>query len=159
MNFLPLLMNPWVILGVLASLASTYLYGHHVGWTSRDDQARIEVADANDKARAKEQQLTQQINDHAFALRKAKDEVSRKQSHMRSLAYSGGLRLPAPSCPQAAASAPAATGDRAEAASELERQTIEALIAIAADGDRAAEQANACIDAYNQVRKQINGDD
>ena len=29
---------------------------------------------------------------------------------------------------------------------------------IAADGDRAINQLNACIDAYEQVRKQMNGD-
>lgn len=158
MMFLPLLMNPWVILGALLSLLSSYLYGHHVGWVSRDDQARIEVAEANDKARVKEQQLTNQINDQAFALRKANDEITKKQSDLSRLNAAGRLRLPAPSCPQAPDSAPVAAGDRAEAASELERQTIEALISIAADGDRAASQANACIDAYNEVRRLLNGD-
>ena len=154
-----LLMNPWVILAALVALASTFGYGHHVGWNSRDDQARIEVAQANDKARETEQQLTVKINDQATQLRKAQDDVRKKQSDLNSLAAAGKLRLPA-SCPaQQAGPGPAASaGDRDQAQSELERQTIEALIAIAADGDRAAQQANACIDAYNQVREKLNGD-
>jgi hypothetical protein len=151
-------MNPWVILAALLSLASSYLYGHHVGWTGRDDQARIELADANSASRSKEQELVGTINKQAFALRKANDEISKKQSRLSYLNAAGGLRLPAPSCVPAAESATPPAGDRAEAAGELERQTIEALIAIVADGDRAATQANACIDAYNEMKDKLNGD-
>lgn len=154
-----LFMNPWVILGLLASLAGVFGYGYHVGWDSRDDQARVEVADANDRAREREQQLTVAINEQATQLRKAQDEVTSKERDLSRLASIGRLRLPAPSCPsvQATANAAAPAGDRDEGPSELERQTIQALISIAADGDRAAQQANACIDAYNKVREQING--
>ena len=153
-----LLMNPWVILAALLTIMATFGYGHHVGWTSRDDQARLEVAQANDKARATEHQLSQQINDQATQLKKAHDEVTRKQTDLNRLAAAGKLRLPAPSCVPAAQSTAAAAGDRDQGQSELERQTIEALIAIAADGDRAAAQANACIDAYNAMKEKLNGD-
>lgn len=154
-----LLMNPWLILGLLAALAGVFGYGHHVGWTSRDDQARLEVAQANEAARKTEQQLTTQINDQATKLRRATDEVRKKQSDLNALADAGKLRLPTvQACPAvpAAANASAPAGDRNEAASELERKTIQALIAIAADGDRAAQQASACIDAYNEVREKLN---
>jgi len=154
-----LLMNPWLILGLLASLAGVFGYGHHVGWTSRDEQAQLEVAKANEEARVLERQMNQKINDQAASLRKAQNEVARRQSDLSRLNAAGGLRLPAQACPavQPAANASAAAGDRDQAARDLERQTIEALIAIAADGDRAAQQANACIDAYNSVREQLNG--
>ena len=158
MMFLPMLMNPWLILAVVVALSGTFGWGHHVGWNSRDRDAQIEVANANEKARAQEQVLTQTINDQATQLRKAKDEITEKQTSISRLNAAGRLRLPAASCVQAPASPSAPTGDRDQGPSELERQTIEALIAIAADGDRAAAQANACIDAYNKVRDLLHGD-
>lgn len=156
-----LLMNPWVILGLLSALAGVFGYGHHVGWNSRDDQARIETANANDAARVIEQQLRTQLDDQTAQLRKANSEIARKTTALSAANAAGQLRLPSvqASCPsvQTASNASAPAGDSREGPSELERQTIEALIAIAADGDRAAARANACIDAYNAVREQING--
>jgi hypothetical protein len=85
------------------------------------------------------------------------------------------VRLPAPSCVQAPANPTIAIGDRHEARSqpdpapdanpdapsdtgpsEAERQTLELIAQIAADGDRAVNQLNACIAAYEQVRTTIN---
>jgi hypothetical protein len=154
-----LLINPYVILGLLSALAGVFGYGHHLGWTGRDDQARLEVAQANEAARVIEQQLTTQLNDQASKLRKATHEIAQKTSALTVANAAGQLRLPAPACPavQAAANASAPARDRAEGASDIERQTIQALIAIAADGDRAVARANACIDAYNEVREKING--
>jgi hypothetical protein len=37
------------------------------------------------------------------------------------------------------------------------RETLRLIAQIAADGDRAINQLNACVDAYNQIREQING--
>lgn len=153
--------NPWVILGLISALAGVFGYGHHVGWNSRDDQARIETAAANDAARILEQQLRTQLDDQTAQLRKANSEIARKTTALSAANAAGQLRLPTvqASCPsvQASPNASAPAGDSREGPSELERQTIEALIAIAADGDRAAAKANACIDAYNKVRDQLNG--
>jgi hypothetical protein len=79
---------------------------------------------------------------------------------MHELARTGRLRLPAPSCPQANSSATISTGntqptDTTE--TELERQTIAALIDIAADGDKAIVKLNACVAAYEEVRRLVNG--
>jgi Tfp pilus assembly protein FimV len=152
-------LNPWVILGLISALAGVFGYGHHVGWNSRDDQARIETAAANDAARILEQQLRTQLDDQTAQLRKANSEIARKTTALSAANAAGQLRLPAPTCPsvQASSNASAPAGVSREGPSELERQTIEALIAIAADGDRAAAKANACIDAYNKVRDQLNG--
>jgi hypothetical protein len=79
---------------------------------------------------------------------------------MHELARTGRLRLPAPSCPQVNASASAAAGDTQPSqpdASESERQTIAALIDIAAEGDKAIVKLNACVNAYNEVRVLVNG--
>jgi hypothetical protein len=152
--------NPWVILGLLSALAGVFGYGHHVGWVSRDEEAQLEIAKANEEARIVERFMNEKLNTQTEKLRKANSEIAQKTTALTTANSAGKLRLPTTSsCPSLPATANAATptGDRGEGPSELERQTIEALISIAADGDRAAARANACIDAYNSVREQLNG--
>ena len=154
-----MLFNPWVIVGLISALAGVFTYGHHMGWESRDEEARAEIAKANEEARNVERFMNEKLNDQAAKLRKANNEIVQKTGALSAANAAGRLRLPAPACPTvpAAPNAPAPSGDSREGASELERQTIAALIAIAADGDRAAAKANASIDAYNAVREQMNG--
>jgi hypothetical protein len=148
---------PWLIVGVIISLFGTYRVGHHYGWLERDNDMKLAIAKKNDEARKKEQELSAKLSDQESQLRKAQDEVKKKQSAMHELARTGRLRLPAPSCPQASASAAPTPGNSNTDATELERQTIEALIDIAAEGDKAITKLNACIGAYNEVRNIING--
>jgi hypothetical protein len=155
-----LLLNPWVIIGLISALAGVFSYGHHVGWVSRDEEAQIEIAKANETARSVERFMTEKLNTQSEKLKKAQNEIAQKTTALSVANAAGRLRLPSSqSCPtvSAAANAPAPSGDSREGPSDVERATIEALIAIAADGDRAAARANACIDAYNQVREQMNG--
>ena len=147
---------PWLIVGVLVSLFGSYRVGHHYGWLERDNDMKIAIAQKNDEARAKEKELGEKLQDQETKLRKAQDDIKKKQSAMHELARTGRLRLPAPSCPQANASASTATGNSTDA-SESERQTIAALIDIAAEGDKAISRLNACINAYNEVRVLVNG--
>jgi len=151
---------PWLIVGVLVSLFGTYRVGHHYGWLERDNDMKIAIAQKNDEARAKEKELGEKLQDQETKLRKAQDDVKKKQSAMHELARTGRLRLPTPSCPQANASTPISIGnpqptDTTE--TELERQTIAALIDIAADGDKAIVKLNACASAYEEVRRLVNG--
>ena len=151
---------PWLIVGVLVSLFGSYRVGHHYGWLERDNDMKIAIAQKNDEARAKEKELGEKLQDQETKLRKAQDDVKKKQSAMHELARTGRLRLPAPSCPQANASATAAVGDTQPSqpdASESERQTIAALIDIAAEGDKAIVKLNACASAYEEVRRLVNG--
>ena len=148
---------PWLIVGVIVSLFGTYRVGHHYGWLERDGDMQIEIAKKNEEARVLEQTMTSKLTEQETKLRKAQDDVQKKQSAMHELARTGRLRLPAPSCPQASTSATIATGNSNTDASESERQTIEALIDIAADGDKAIVKLNACINAYNEMRVLVNG--
>ena len=151
---------PWLIVGVLVSLFGTYRVGHHYGWIERDNDMKLAIAKKNEESRKIEQQMGEKLLAHEEQLRKAQDEVKKKQSAMHELARTGRLRLPTPSCPQAAPSAATPLGDsrpQQADASELERQTIEALIDIAADGDKAITKLNACVAAYNEVRSLLNG--
>lgn len=148
---------PWILVGLSIALFGTYRGGYHFGWTDRDQEMQIEIAKKNEEARVKEQELAAKLNDKEAALRKANNEISKKQSAMRDLVRTGELRLPAPSCVQAATDTTPATGNSSEDAAELERQTINALIDIVAEGDKAIVRLNQCISAYDEVRNLING--
>ena len=147
---------PWLIIGLSIALFGSYRGGYHYGWSDRDAEMQIAIAKKNEEARALERNMAEKLVDKETELRKAQDEITKKQSAMHELARTGRMRLPAPSCPQASTNASAAPGNSTDA-SELERQTIEALIDIAAEGDKAITRLNACVSAYNEVRNIING--
>ena len=151
---------PYIALAIGIALFGSYRGGYHFGWQDRDNDMKIAIAQKNDEARAKEKELGEKLQDQETKLRKAQDDVKKKQSAMHELARTGRLRLPAPSCPQNSASATIATGNTQPSqpdASESERQTIAALIDIAAEGDRAITKLNACASAYEEVRRLVNG--
>jgi hypothetical protein len=151
---------PYIALAIGIALFGSYRGGYHFGWQDRDNDMKIAIAQKNDEARAKEKELGEKMQDQETKLRKAQDDVKKKQSAMHELARTGRLRLPAPSCPQASASATTTAGDTQPSqsdASESERQTIAALIDIAAEGDKAITKLNACASAYEEVRRLVNG--
>ena len=151
---------PYIALAIGIALFGSYRGGYHFGWQDRDNDMKIAIAQKNDEARAKEKELGEKLQDQETKLRKAQDDVKKKQSAMHELASTGRLRLPAPSCPQANASAAPALGNPQPSdppESELERQTIAALIDIAAEGDKAITKLNACASAYEEVRRLVNG--
>ena len=149
--------NPWVILAVLLALAGFYGYGHHKGWDDRDAEMQAEIAVKNEEARAKEQELTKQINDQSYKLQEANNAITQKQTDITKLINSGRVRLQATGCVQANASTPTASGDRNTEASESDRATLLAIAEIVAQGDRNTAQLNQCIQAYNQVMGAVNG--
>ena len=148
---------PWLIVGVLISLFGSYRVGHHYGWLERDGDMKIAIAKKNDEARAKEKELGEKLMDQESQLRKAQDDIKKKQSAMHELARTGRMRLPTASCPQASTGSTPATGDSRADASELERQTIATLIDIVAEGDKAIVKHTACVAAYNEMRELVNG--
>jgi hypothetical protein len=151
---------PWIAFAVGIALLGSYKGGYHFGWQDRDNDMKIAIAKKNDEARAKEAELGTKLIDQETKLRKAQDDIVKKQSAMHELARTGRLRLPTPSCPQASPSAIIATGNPQPSdppQAESERQIIEALIDIAADGDKAITKLNACVSAYEEVRRIVNG--
>ena len=152
--FIPL---PWIIIGAMVSLFTSYQVGHHYGWLERDQEMQVEIAKKNDEARELEKNMASKLSDQETKLRKAQDEIAKKQSAMHELARTGRLRLPTASCSQASPSSSTPTGNSDTTQSELERQTIEALIDIAAEGDKAITKLNSCIASYNEVRTLVNG--
>ena len=154
---LALLRNPWIILGALCAVLTAYFYGHHAGFAERDLEMQVEIAHKNDEARKVEQSLRDELQQTSIQLGNANDSITQKQSALDRAISAGRVRLPSSSCVQAASSATPAGGNQQDGA-ESDRETLRLIAQIAADGDRAIVQLNACVDAYNQVRSQVNGD-
>jgi hypothetical protein len=150
-------MNPWLIIGALVALGSFYSYGHHKGWVERDAEMQSEIAQKNEEARAKEQELTKQLNDNSTKLQEANNAISEKQTSLDRAIRAGSLRLKTTSCVQTSSSTPVANGNSNQEGSESDRQTLAAIAEIIAQGDRNTAQLNACIDSYNKVMESVNG--
>jgi hypothetical protein len=168
----PLALYPAVALAALLAVGGFYKYGYHNGWGDRDGEMQIEIARKNEEARAKEQEMAKAVADKELQLRKANDVIDKKQTDLNAAIRAGRVRLPSPSCPQAPTSTPIALRDLDQARgepdrapdqavgdpgpTESERETLRLIAEIAADGDRAINQLNACIDAYENMRTIIN---
>ena len=146
----------YLILAALVAAISIYFFGHHKGWVERDMEMQVEIAKKNAESRQTEQRLSEQINSTSTQLLEANNVISKKSTDLDHAIRAGRVRLPSSSCVQTPASATTPTGDRVEETSESDRQTLAAIAAIVADGDKAINQLNACIDAYNQVRGELN---
>ncbi len=116
---------------------------------------------ASEFAREKETMLLATTVALSDKLNKEKSRAQETQNRLVSDLRSGAQRLsiaarcqpssePTPDAPAAPGSG--ATGARAD----LDPATAEALISIAADGDTAIRERNACIDAYNSARETLN---
>ena len=153
-------MNPYLIIATMIAVGGAYAYGHHSGYADRDAEMQAHIAKLNEESRAKEQEMAASLNNQTETLRKAKNEINKKQSDINALVDAGRLRLPvptAPSCVQTAPDASPPIRDRGEERPDPYREAIKAVVAIAIEGDRNTVQLNACIDTYNKVREQING--
>jgi hypothetical protein len=152
-----------------------YKWGYGRGWGDRDAEMQTEIAKKNEDARNKEQAMVKAVADKDAELRKANDVITKKQTDFNAAIRAGRVRLPASSCVQTPTNSPIASGDRNQAPSqpdrapdqaaggsapgptESERETLRLIAEIAADGDRAINQLNACVDAYDKMRDIING--
>lgn len=159
--------NPWLIIGVIIFVISTFFYGHHKGWNQRDAEMQAEIAIKNEESRTKEQEMNVKLNEQSSKLMEANNGIAEKQTALDRAIRSGRVRLPTPSCiqtPTNTAIAPTNSPETAskpngptDQASDAERATLQAIAEIVAQGDRNTAQLNACIDAYNQVRETVNG--
>jgi len=148
--------NPWVILGAILVAVSVYFYGHHKGWDERDAEMQAEIAVKNEESRVKEQELAKQLNDQSSKLLEANNAITEKQSSLDRAIRAGRVRLPSTSCVQTNGNPPVASGNSNQAASESDTETLRLIAQIAADGDKAINQLNACIDAYQAVMEKSN---
>jgi hypothetical protein len=150
------MINPWLILGAIATAVGVYFYGHHEGWLERDAEMQIEIAKKNEEAREVERNMTSKVIAQTNKLQEANDALSQKTTALDRAIRAGRVRLPS-SCVQPSTSAAPASADRDTETSESDRQTLAAIAAIVAEGDSAILQLNACITSYNEMRELVNG--
>ena len=138
------------------------------------DEARTALADyraqvaqataqAQAQARVKEASLLTHAEQLKTALAKEIDHAKTRQDRLVAGIRAGTQRLSiAAHCPaagQAATDPSFAAGTGPEGArAELDRSAAEALVAIAADGDTAIRERNACIALYDATRATLNQD-
>lgn len=156
------LFNPWVLLGILMAVVSSFGGGYFKGSNDEVTRQQLEIAALNAEARVKEQALISAIQTQSNKLQKANQDAKLAQQKRNSDIDSGALRLrlpvKAPVCPvHATTDTPVASGDSVQTNAELDRETAKSLVAITDDGDKAIRQLNACIDAYNDVYQTLKG--
>ena len=156
---------PWLIVGVLVSLFGTYRVGHHYGWIERDNDMKLAIAKKNEESRKIEQNMSEKLNQQSVKLQEANNVINQKTSALTAANRAGKLRLcptsnvPVPTNTPIATTNTEATSqpDRpTDTASDAERATIDAIAEIVAQGDKNTAALNACVDAYELVRKQLN---
>ena len=156
----------YLIIAALVGALIVYFVGHHKGWVQRDMEMQVEIAKKNEESRAKEQALNQQINDTSSKLLEANNVLDKKSTDLDRAIRAGRVRLPTASCVQTTPSASPAAPNSPETGSKPagqadqtadDRATLAAIAEIVAQGDKNTAQLNACIDAYEAVRSQLNG--
>jgi len=146
-----------LILFVLIGSVS-YFYGHHKGYDESQTEVALQVAKANEAARATEQSLNSKITDLTTQLVKVQNEAQ-KQIAKRDADIANGklqlyVRTKGTVCPTT--NAPATSGPDTSTA-QLDPAFAQSLVRVTDDGDTAIRKLNACIATYNQVKDMING--
>jgi hypothetical protein len=142
------LLNPWVLVGVLSLVVSSYFYGHHEAYVEQE----AEVARLNLVERDKEEQMRAMANAKSRELERANNDAKAKITQLQSDIDDHKLRLYVATRPVQASEHSPYPSRNTEARAELDPEVAKSLIAITADGDSAIRKLNACIDIYNQVR-------
>jgi len=151
------LFNPWVLLGILLAVASSFGTGYLKGTNDENDRQKLEIAALNEDARQKEQVLITAVQNQSLKLQKANQNAKLLQQKRNSDIDSGALKLriavKASGCPVPASSdAPVTSGDNSGSASaELDGETSKALIAITDEGDAAIRKLATCVSLYNEA--------
>jgi len=159
--------SPYLILGAVIAALGIYFTGHHNGWTERDMEMQVEIAKRNEEAREVERNMTSKLNANATKLEETNNVLAQKSTDLDRAIRAGRLRLNTSSCVSVPSSAALAapnspeTGSKpagqADQVSDADRATLAAIAEIVAQGDKNTAQLNACIDAYEAVRSQLNG--
>ena len=151
------LFNPWVLLGILLAVASSFGTGYLKGTNDENDRQKLEIAALNEDARQKEQVLVTAVQNQSLKLQKANQNAKLLQQKRNSDIDSGALKLriavKASECAvQASSDAPVTSGDNSGSASaELDGETSKALIAITDEGDAAIRKLATCVSLYNEA--------
>ena len=142
------LTNPWVLIGILSLAISSFFYGHHQAYIEQ----QLEVDRLNALERDKEHEMQAIVDNQANELKKANSNAQNQISKLQSDITSGQLRLSIATRTIQTSSDSTTSPGNTESRSEFDPEAANALVSIAADGDKAIRSLNACIDTYEQIR-------
>ena len=149
------LFNPWVMLGIISLLFTSFGGGYWKGADAERQRQQIEIARLNQEARETEQRMAAIANTYAQTLRKANDAAKSKENKLRSDLASGDRKLYVPvttTCGvSTTADSPAPSGNT-ETRAELDGRVAQALVDLTSRGDQAIRSLNACIEIYDEMR-------
>lgn len=162
--------NPWVIIGMLVLVISSYFYGHDQGGKEMLAAWNAEKAEANaqatlvlnaerDKAAAKERQQAANFRVAEARLLRETKKVQDEKAALMSTARTDGLfiDIDAAACSDGSGSMPSATGGAGNSdgrtRAKLPEQVAEGLIGIAADADEVVVQLQTCQQILKAERK------
>lgn len=137
-------MNPQLILGAVVLAIASYFYGHHEGYAQKETEDALEIARLNGE-------MTKQKDEQDAKDADTKQEFETKLSGI----LSSRPRLYVPLAAKGGCAT--STSNDGQARTELDGQTVEDLIRLVAEGDRAIIELNSCIDRYNQVKETLSG--
>jgi hypothetical protein len=131
--------NPWMILGAIAAAFVVYLTGHHAGYAQKEaeDSALIAEKDREMQTKKDKQDAKDADTKQAFEAKLSGILSSRPRLYVP-VTTKGGCAT--------------SSSNNGQARAELDGQTVEDLIKLVAEGDRAIIELNSCIDRYNQVK-------
>lgn len=136
------MINPWMILGAIAAALIVYTTGHHAGYVQKEKEDEALIAQKNgEMVKLKDEQ-------------DAKDnEVKQEFENKLSGIIASRPRLYIPVTSKSGCST--TTSNDGKERAELDGQTVEDLIRLVAEGDRAIIELNSCIDRYEAVRNTL----
>jgi len=134
--------NPWMILGAIAVAFTVYLTGHHAGYVQKEAEDAALIAQKNGEMQKQKDEQDAKDNE-------VKQEFETKLSGI--IASRPRLYIPVTS----KGGCSTTTGNDGKERAELDGQTVEDLIRLVAEGDRAIIELNSCIDRYEAVRKTL----
>lgn len=138
-----------LLVGLIAGwLANGWRLNEQIEATAAEHAQAIQRAEQ--EARAKEQAWQSAQNELQAQYEKERKDAESKIADLRRRVQSGAMRMSVPTT-ACAVSTNTRTG-AVETRAELDGQTADDLIAIAADGDAAIRELNLCIDKYNALK-------
>ena len=153
-------MKQKLIIGIACLLAGL-IAGLIAGWLANGRRLNAKIEEtaaehaqalqrAEQEARAKEQAWQSAHNELQVKYEQEKKDAESKIADLRRRVQSGAVRMSVN-----ATACTVSEGSRigvAETRAELDGQTADDLIAIAADGDAAIRELNLCLDKYNALK-------
>jgi Lhr-like helicase len=150
------LFNPWVILGIVLAVLSSFSAGYYSGKQNEYQHQQIEISRLNEQAREAEQRLGEVAQTYAETLRKSNDVAKAKETKLRTDIATGERKLFIPIkatvCPVLTPADTTVTSGNTETRAELDSGVAQALVDLTSRGDQAIRSLNVCIDQYEKMR-------